>query len=69
MNEAQAKKQYNTDEEADELLEQSHSSIKLNISILSAPTEAAEDFGENYRETIEEEESSAMYTDWIDELD
>ena len=77
MNEAKAKSRQPRRQQSEELMEQPHSTDDMNESdLLPAPIGTVNDSlsdvsgtdDEDYEESIEREDISVMYKDWIDEL-
>ena len=78
MNEARMKKRQHSGEISSEPVEQPHELADINdLELLPAPTETVNDMlsevsstqDEDYEETIEEDNISVLYEDWINELD
>ena len=78
MNEAKAEKRLCSDENGNEVMEQPHGSADMDdFDWLPVPTEVLNDVlsdvsnsdDEDYEGTIEEDGISAIYEDWIDDLD
>ena len=78
MNEARMKKQQHSGEISSKPVEQPHELADVNdLELLPAPTETINDTlskvssteDEDYKETIEEDDISVLYEDWINELD
>ena len=81
MNEAKAKKRLCSNENDNEVTKQPHESAGTDdFDLLPAPTKVLNNVlsdhsdvlntdDKDYEETIEEDGISAMYEDWIDELD
>ena len=78
MNEARMKKQQHSGEISSKPIEQPHKLVDINdLELLPAHTETVNGTlsevssteNEDYEETVEEDDISVLYEDWINELD